>query len=74
MGAGGACAEVEGGGKKLWSAAVLAAIQAGGGGDYAGAIAPLIPAADAGILDTTRLDIEAAGAAARAIVERRRRG
>jgi CMP/dCMP kinase len=49
-------------------AAILADLQARDARDSARAAAPLKPAADAHLLDTTNLDIEAAFAAARAIV------
>jgi cytidylate kinase len=59
-------------GETVDAAAILADIQARDERDSSRAVAPLIPAADAEILDTTALDIEAAFAAALKIVERRR--
>lgn len=52
-------------------AAVMADLQARDARDSARAVAPLKPAPDAHLLDTTNLDIEAAFAAARAIVAAR---
>jgi cytidylate kinase len=61
-------------GEKVDAAAILEDIKRRDERDSSRSIAPLIAAADAEILDTTALDIEAAFAAALAIVERRRRG
>jgi cytidylate kinase len=64
--------ELIGRGEAADEAAVLADIEARDARDRNRALAPLQPAPDAVALDTTTLDIDAAVAAAIAIVERRR--
>jgi cytidylate kinase len=63
-------AELKAQGQAVDEAAVLADILRRDERDMSRAIAPLKAAADAHVLDTTRLDIDAAVAAAIAIVER----
>ena len=66
-------AEFEAAGHKIGEAEVLADILRRDARDTTRAIAPLKPAPDARVLDTTNLDIEAAFRAAVDLVERRRR-
>lgn len=65
-------AELASQGRPVDAAAVLADIRRRDERDSARAVAPLKPAADAHVLDTTDLDIEAAFNAALALVERYR--
>jgi cytidylate kinase len=64
--------ELIGRGEAADEAAVLADIEARDARDRNRALAPLKPAPDAAVLDTSALDIDAAVAAAIAIIERRR--
>ena len=63
-------AELEGSGEPVDEAAILADILRRDERDRSRTVAPLIPAADAVVLDTTSLGVDAAVAAAIAIVER----
>jgi cytidylate kinase len=65
-------AELKGAGQPADEAAILADIRRRDERDRSRAVAPLVPAADAHELDTTRLNIDAAVAAAVAIVEKQR--
>jgi cytidylate kinase len=62
-------AELRGAGQEADEAAILADIQRRDERDRSRAVAPLIPAADAQVLDTSKLDIEGAVAAAVQLVE-----
>jgi cytidylate kinase len=62
-------AEIEAGGQEAALASVLADIRARDERDMARADSPLRPARDAHLLDTSKIDIEAAFRAARGIVE-----
>ena len=66
-------AELRHAGEPVDEAAILADILRRDERDRSRAVAPLKPAADAHQLDTTQLDVDAAVAAAVAIVERARR-
>jgi cytidylate kinase len=65
--------ELQGRGEKADEAAILADIMARDERDRSRATAPLIMANDAQLLDTSKLDIEGAFRAARALVERKAR-
>jgi CMP/dCMP kinase len=67
-------AELRAKGEGVDEAAILADIVRRDARDRARAVAPLVPAADAHLLDTTHLDIDAAFRAAVAIVEAARAG
>jgi cytidylate kinase len=62
-------AELKAAGQQADEAAILADIQRRDERDRSRAVAPLIPAADAQVLDTSKLDIEGAVAAAVKLVE-----
>ena len=66
--------ELRGKGEAVDEAAILADIVRRDARDRARAVAPLVPAPDAHLLDTTHLDIDAAFRAAVAIVEAARAG